>query len=116
LTARPSSGTSFALVLVVLVGACAAEAPGVSPVATSAVELPKSYRFAPPAISVPVGTTVTWTNRDDFTHSVLLGDRSPLVIEPGARVSETFASPGLFPYICSFHPRDMRGSVLVTKR
>ena len=32
------------------------------------VDLPKSYKFAPAAITVTAGTTVTWTNDDNFTH------------------------------------------------
>ena len=54
------------------VAACGATGTGVdaSPAATSTVDLPKSYKFAPVAISVAVGTTVTWTNDDNFTHTV----------------------------------------------
>jgi plastocyanin len=33
---------------------------------------------------------------------------------PGESVSHTFTTPGLYPYVCSLHPNDMKGSVLVT--
>jgi plastocyanin len=33
---------------------------------------------------------------------------------PGQSVEHTFASPGSYPYVCSLHPTDMTGSVLVT--
>jgi plastocyanin len=33
---------------------------------------------------------------------------------PGESVSHTFTTPGLYPYVCSLHPKDMKGSVLVT--
>jgi hypothetical protein len=58
---------------------------------------------------------VTWTNHDDFTHNEALPDGSaPLTMSPGASVSHTFDSAGEFAYMCSLHPRDMRGRVVVT--
>jgi plastocyanin len=87
-----------------------------SPVATDKVDLPRSYKFAPAAITVPAGTTVTWTNSDNFTHSVDLADdpSEPSVMSPGQSVTLTFDTPGRFAYVCSFHPNDMRGVVVVT--
>jgi plastocyanin len=35
-------------------------------------------------------------------------------MSPGASVSHTFDSAGEFAYMCSLHPRDMRGRVVVT--
>ena len=98
-----------------LVGACnQAAAPG-APVATDRVDLPRSYRFAPEAIVVPHGTTVTWTNDDNFTHSVrLLEGGSPAqFMKPGETTTRTFDVPGLYAYDCSLHPTDMKGTVLV---
>ena len=87
-----------------------------SPVATTQVDLPKSYKFAPAAIVVPVGATVTWTNSDNFTHSVELdGEASPgSVMKPGETATHTFEKAGTFSYVCAFHPQDMRGTVTVT--
>lgn len=87
---------------------------GSSPVPTTTVDLPASYRFAPPAIVVPAGATVTWTNHDNFTHNVSLEGEQPLAMAPGESVNHTFATPGSYPYVCSLHPKDMKGSVLVT--
>jgi plastocyanin len=94
----------------------ASDTPAAEPVATDQVDLPKSYRFAPAAITVPAGTVVTWTNSDNFTHSVRLLDEGDtvLIMRPGQTVSLTFATPGLHRYDCSFHPHDMRGTVAVT--
>ena len=106
--------------LLALLGAaagCAAPGPAASPVATATVNLPPSYRYEPAAITVPAGTTVTWTNTDHFTHSVQLldgGASAPLQMEPGQATSFTFVAPGTYPYQCSLHPQDMRGSVTVT--
>jgi plastocyanin len=35
-------------------------------------------------------------------------------MRPGASVEHTFDVAGEFPYVCSLHPRDMRGRVVVT--
>ena len=40
------------------------------PVAATEVTMAKSYRFEPQAIEVSAGQTVTWTNGDNFTHTV----------------------------------------------
>ena len=95
-------------------GSAGAAAP---PVATDQVDLPRSYKFAPADITVALGTTVTWTNSDQFTHSVRLVDDGGdvLVIKPGESVSFTFEQPGLRHYDCSFHPHDMSGTVLVAE-
>jgi plastocyanin len=115
---RAGAGSSFrpalALLIAFLFVACA-QTGSATPVSTNQVDLPRSYRFAPEAIAVPVGTTVTWTNDDNFTHSVrgLPGDAEPLMMKPGEKVTHTFKAPGLYRYDCSLHPKDMKGSVLV---
>jgi plastocyanin len=108
-----------ALVVGGLLGACStgAGSVGASPVATSTVDLPPSYRFQPAAISVAAGTTVTWTNNDHFTHSVQFLDgglpETPLVMDPGASAQFRFDQPGTYHYQCHLHPQDMRGTVTV---
>lgn len=63
---------------------------------------------------MPTGTTVTWTNNDNFTHSVRFdGSDEVRVMKPGETVSHDFPAPGLYHYICTFHPQDMQGTVLV---
>jgi plastocyanin len=107
--------------LVLLLGplvlaACGGSSSPPSPVATNAVDLPKSYRFEPKAITVPAGATVTWTNHDNFTHTIHLFDDGGVIytLKPGDSATFTFTTPGLHRYECSLHPRDMQGSVLVT--
>jgi plastocyanin len=84
------------------------------PVATNRVSLAKSYRFDPGVITIKAGTSVTWTNNDNFTHSVRLLDSGEVqMMKPGETVSRAFPTAGLFRYDCSLHPKDMHGSVLV---
>jgi plastocyanin len=105
------------VLLGIVVAACSSSTPGGSAVATTTVDLPASYRYAPADIAVAVGATVTWMNRDNFTHSVAFLDgglpREPLVMKPGEAATFTFASAGLYHYQCHLHPQNMRGSVTV---
>jgi plastocyanin len=115
---RASAGYSFrpalAILIALLLVACSQSPEPATPVATNQVDLPRSYRFAPEDITVQTGTTVTWTNNDNFTHSVRLLDSGEVqMMKPGQSVSYTFTNPGLIRYDCSLHPKDMHGSVLV---
>ena len=110
--------SSVALLALVLAGCSSSGGAAASPVATTTVDLPQSYKFAPAAIVVTRGATVTWTNHDNFSHSVqfldggLPGD--PLVMQPGQTVTFTFDKAGTFNYQCHFHPQNMKGSVTVS--
>jgi plastocyanin len=109
--------TAFAVAMLLLT-ACGGSGGGGTPVATNTVNLPPSYTFVPADISVPAGTTVTWTNNDNFTHSVEFANgglpTQPIQMNPGQAVTFTFANAGTFHYRCSFHPQNMTGSVTVT--
>lgn len=85
------------------------------PVATTEVDLPKSYVFEPAAIAVKAGDEVTWTNNDDFPHNVHLLDGSDVIedLPVGGSVSLTFDEPGEIYYQCSIHPDQMKGLIVV---
>ena len=74
-----------------LLAACAPPAVTV-PVATNRVDLPPSYKFEPALITVPDGTTVTWTNKDNFTHSSCIHPR--VQSEPGGVAFAWKVTPG----------------------
>src|SRR5207248_2484511 len=84
-----------------------------APVQTDQVNLPPSYRFNPAVIQMVAGSSVTWTNNDHFTHSVKVQDGADHVIRPGESVSIPFDKAGEYPYICTFHAQNMRGTVMV---
>ena len=73
------------------------------------------YAFAPGQLTVAVGDTVTWTNRDAVGHDVTSIGAGPLAsgrLAAGQAYSATFASAGTFRYTCTIHP-DMVGVVTV---
>jgi plastocyanin len=72
------------------------------------------FSFGPGTLTVAVGTTVTWTNRDDIPHTVVSSDGvfKSKVLDTGEKFSYTFAQAGTFPYFCSIHPT-MTGKVIV---
>jgi len=112
--AGPAALLAFVALAAIGCASSNAGGPNASPVATTSVDLPKSYKFEPAAITVKAGSTVTWTNDDNFTHSVRLAGAQPLVMKPGEHVTQTFATPGTYQFDCSFHPQDMKGTVVVT--
>ena len=73
------------------------------------------FAFQPAALSVKVGTTVTWTNNDNASHTVTSNAGSELnsqTLSNGGTYSHTFTVPGSFSYHCAIHP-SMQGSVTV---
>jgi plastocyanin len=95
-------------------GGTAARASSAAPVRTSQVDLPPSYLFSPAAIQVAPGTTVTWTNHDNFSHSVQVQGQSDVhVMNPGQSAQITFDKPGTYAYVCTFHTQNMKGTVIV---
>ncbi len=83
------------------------------PGAVARVEI-KDYEFLPAILTVPAGTTVTWTNRDDEPHTVTSSEN--VFASPGLDVDETFSytfsTPGTYTYYCKLHPH-MTGTIAV---
>ena len=90
-------------------------AASAAPVRTNQVDLPPSYQFSPTRIEVSSGTTVTWTNHDNFTHTVQLqGQPTVYTMRPGESAEITFNTPGTFNYVCTLHTQNMKGTVSVS--
>ena len=70
--------------------------------------------FTPASITVSVGTTIKWTNKDAVTHNVTSNTAvfSSGAMGDGATFSFKFTTAGTFPYTCTIHP-SMQGSVIV---
>ncbi|MCU7724951.1 cupredoxin family copper-binding protein [Actinoplanes sp. KI2] len=95
----------------------AATAGAAAPVAGDRVAI-KNFAFAPAVLTVPVGTTVTWTNQDSDAHTVTSsGSGGPLnskALGTNDTFSHTFTKAGTFTYLCSIHPF-MTATVTVTR-
>jgi plastocyanin len=83
------------------------------PVAATEVEMVKSYSFDPKVIEIEAGETVTWTNEDNFTHTVQVEGQEDHKVEQGESVEITFDRPGTYDYVCTLHRQDMDGTVIV---
>jgi len=73
-----------------------------------------NFSFGPQTVTIPVGATVTWVNRDDIPHTVVSteGVFKSKVRDTDETFSYTFAKAGTYPYYCSVHPK-MTGTVVV---
>jgi plastocyanin len=73
-----------------------------------------NFSFRPQTLTVAVGTTVIWTNRDDIPHTVVSDDGvfKSKARDTDEKFSYTFDQAGTYPYHCSIHPK-MTGHVVV---
>jgi plastocyanin len=100
-------------VLVLLAGSPSVRANDQAPAASAAVKI-DNFVFGPQTITVPVGTTVTWTNSDDIPHTSVSTDGvfKSKVLDTDEKFSYTFTKAGTYPYYCTIHPK-MTGKVVV---
>jgi plastocyanin len=73
-----------------------------------------NFSFGPQTVTVPVGATVTWINRDDIPHTSVSTDGvfKSKVMDTDEKFSYTFTKVGTYPYYCTIHPK-MTGTVVV---
>jgi len=78
-----------------------------------------NFSFGPAALTVPVGTTVTWTNRDDIPHTVVSTDGvfKSKALDTDDKFSFVFTKPGTYPYFCEPHQYEasMHGTIVVAR-
>jgi plastocyanin len=82
--------------------------------ATAHEVLIDNFSFTPATAPVPVGTTITWTNRDDVPHNVVSTEQrfKSSVLDTGEQFAHRFDGPGTYEYFCSIHPK-MTGRIVV---
>ena len=74
----------------------------------------QNLQISPTSVTVKAGDTVTWTNKDGFTHR-LVGDNGEFDsgdLVAGATFSFVFKTAGTVAYHCSIHP-SMTGTIVV---
>ncbi len=103
---------------VAMMAAYAAPAPApiapAAPASHSATVEIKDFMYAPRTLTIAVGATVTWRNRDAEPHTVRGADE---LVRSGAldqdeTYSVRFDKPGTYQYGCSIHPQ-MMGTIIV---
>lgn len=76
----------------------------------------RNFAYVPASLSVPSGSTVTWTNEDDASHTVSADDGNTFdssALGQGATFQFTAGAPGTYTYFCRIHPF-MKASLTVT--
>ena len=83
-----------------------AATPATSPSPEVAVKI-DNFSFSPATITIPVGTTVRWTNGDDIPHTVVSDDKAfkSKTLDTDEAFTYTFTKPGTYNYFCSIHPK-----------
>ena len=83
-----------------------AASPDDKPASEVAVKI-DNFSFSPATVTVPVGTTVRWTNHDDIPHTVVSDDKTfkSKVLDTDEQFTYTFTKPGTYSYFCSIHPK-----------
>ena len=73
-----------------------------------------NFSFSPTPLTVKVGTTITWTNRDDIPHSIVCPElkMKSHPLDTNDVFSYQFGKSGTYNYICGLHP-NMHGQVIV---
>ena len=66
----------------------------------------KDFAFAPKEITVPVGTTLTWTNKDSEPHTVFTTDKAiaSKALDTDQQFAFRFDVAGTYSYYRSLHP------------
>jgi plastocyanin len=112
MTTRFLLPAAAALAATVVAAGCGGAAES-EPVATTEVTMAKSYRFDPKTIEIEGGETVTWTNEDNFTHTVQVDGQEDHKVGQDESVSIRFDEAGTYAYVCTLHRQDMDGTVIV---
>lgn len=115
----PNADRRFRLLLAVAVAAGLGAGTLAARQARAALENPAAisidnFTFAPAELTVPVGTTVKWSNRDDIPHSIVGNNAAfrSAALDTDDAYTFTFKNVGTFTYFCGLHPH-MTGKVIV---
>jgi plastocyanin len=78
----------------------------------------KNVSITPANVTVKAGATIKWTNFDATPHNVATTSGPARFSSPafnkGGSYKAMFAKPGVYHYLCTFHPGTMTGMITVT--
>ena len=117
-----------ALILMLSLAACGgystpstpSSGPTPAPTGSTTVSIPSgastltTTAFGQNPLTIPVGTTISWLNSDNTTHTTAADGNqwSSGNVTSGGRFNFTFTSTGRFTYHCQIHP-NMVGTIVV---
>jgi amicyanin len=104
-------GASWLAVVTLVAGLVVGSPPPAMAATTHAVDI-ADFAFSPAVLTIAVGDTVTWTNRDAVVHTATGDGFDSGDLAQGASYSVTFTAPGTYDYLCTPHPT-MTGRVVV---
>jgi plastocyanin len=110
-TLRLGATLVASLALVALASAATASAQQPVPSQTVAIN---DFAFTPAELIVTAGTTVSWTNQQNVSHTTTANAATwdSSILRTGASFQFTFNTPGDFAYHCDIHP-EMLGTIHV---
>jgi plastocyanin len=73
----------------------------------------RDFEFAPADFEAKPGEPVSWENEGEQIHNVKGRGFFSRAMEPGASYEFTFDRSGVYEYLCTLHPTQMRGKVVV---
>jgi plastocyanin len=121
--------STIAALMVAALALCACGSSGSSDKSTGAtVATPaggaavsyENYNASPKTITVKLGQSVTWTNKDGAAHNVVStgGPGADKISSPSIPQGGTFtftpSAAGTIKYVCTYHPQMTGYSVVVT--
>ena len=110
----PGRAVIGAMLLGPAVGACIALSAVAAEEASGDVVNIDNFFFTPAELTVSVGTTVKWLNRDDIPHLVVDSNKvfRSKALDTDDSFSFTFTDAGTYTYFCGLHPH-MTGKIIV---
>ena len=72
------------------------------------------FFFRPASQTASVGDEVTWTNSGGQLHTVKGPGFAAEPFGSGESYSHTFDEAGTYAYVCTLHPTQMQGKIVVT--
>src|SRR5262245_32392952 len=72
--------------------------------------------FNPATLTIKAGDSVVWVNKDVVSHTATAQEAKGFnsgTVAPGKSWKHVFKTKGDFPYICTFHSINMKGTLKV---
>ena len=112
-----------ALLTTFVLGACSDDDPAPTDSANGSAETAAGgdavtivdFTYKPADLEIEAGTTVTFTNEDDFAHTATAKDKSFDTgnLDKDGSAEHTFEEAGTFDYLCTIH-NSMTGTITVS--